>query len=184
MEHGGGKLSEALFTVDCRLSTLRFQQELRFWCRFRAMSRRYFSVAEVERLIPTLERIFVHILQLRAALRVQEQALERAGVRLTPDLLDDDDPRDGFEVRQAKGLFRGYYEALSDELSRIKDLGGEVKDIDTGLVDFPGRRGGEEILLCWRLGEQHLGFWHTPEAGYAGRRPIDDQVPREPTRLD
>ena len=43
------------------------------------MSRRYFSVAEVERLIPTLERIFVHVLQLRAALRQQEQALERAG---------------------------------------------------------------------------------------------------------
>ena len=148
------------------------------------MPRRYFSVAEVERLIPTLERIFVHVLQLRAALRLQEQALERAGVRVARELLEEDDPRESVDVRHAKGLFRGYYEALGDELARVRELGGEVKDMDTGLVDFPGKRGDDEILLCWRLGEQRLGFWHTPEAGFAGRRPIDDQVPREPTRLD
>jgi hypothetical protein len=148
------------------------------------MPRRYFSVLEVEQLIPTLERIFIHVLQLRSALRQQEQLLERAGVRMSRDLLDEDDPRERLDVRQAKGLFRAYYECLSDELSKVKGLGGEVKDMDTGLVDFPGKRGDEEILLCWRLGEQHLGYWHTAEAGFAGRRPIDDQVPREPTRLD
>lgn len=139
---------------------------------------------EVERLIPTLERIFIHVLQIRAAMRQQEQVLERAGVRLSADLLEEDNPRESMEVRHAKGMFRAYYEALGDELGRIKELGGEVKDLDTGLVDFPGKRGEEEILLCWRLGEQRLGFWHTPEAGFAGRRPIDDQVPHEPTRLD
>jgi hypothetical protein len=148
------------------------------------MPRRYFTVAEVERLIPTLERVFVHVLQLRAALRLQEQALERAGVRVSRDLLDEDDPREALEVRQAKGMFRAYYEALGDELTRVKEMGGEVKDMDTGLVDFPGKRGEDEILLCWRLGEHKLGYWHTAESGFAGRRPIDDQVPREPTRLD
>jgi hypothetical protein len=148
------------------------------------MPRRYFSVAEVERLIPSLERVFVHVLQLRAALRAQEQILERAGVRMSRELLEDDDPREALPVRLAKGLFRGYYEALSAELATVKEMGGEVKDMDLGLVDFPGKRGDEEILLCWRLGEKHLGFWHTHEAGFAGRRPIDDQVPREPTRLD
>ena len=148
------------------------------------MSRRYFSVVEVEQLIPTLERIFIHVLQLRSALRQQELALEKAGVRVSRDLLDEDDPRERLDVRHAKGLFRAYYEALGDELSKVKELGGEVKDMDSGLVDFPGKRGEEEILLCWRLGEKSLGFWHTAEAGFAGRRPIDDQVPREPTRLD
>jgi hypothetical protein len=149
------------------------------------MSRRYFSVLEVEQLIPSLERIFIHVLQLRSAMRQQELLLEKAGVRMSRDLLgDDDDPRERIDVRQAKGLFKAYYEALGDELSKVRDLGGEVKDMDTGLVDFPGKRGDEEILLCWRLGEKSLGFWHTAEAGYAGRRPIDDQVPREPTRLD
>jgi hypothetical protein len=148
------------------------------------MARRYFSVAEVERLIPTLERIFTHVLQLRAALRIQEQALERAGVRLSRDVLEEDNGREKPDVRQAKALFRAYYEALAEELAKVTELGGEVKDLDTGLVDFPGRRADEEILLCWKLGERRLGYWHTHDSGFAGRRPIDDQVPREPPRLD
>ena len=69
-------------------------------------------------------------------------------------------------MRQAKGLFRAYYEALAEELARGRaSSGGEVKDLDTGLVDFPGKRGEEEILLCWQLGERRLGYWHTVEAG-------------------
>jgi hypothetical protein len=87
-------------------------------------------------------------------------------------------------VRQAKAVFRGFYEALSDEIDNIRTLGGEVKDLDSGLVDFPGKRGSEEILLCWKLGEKHIGYWHPVDAGFAGRRPIDEQIPRVPQRLD
>jgi hypothetical protein len=150
------------------------------------MPRRYFSVAEVEGLIPTLEAIFMQVLQLRAALRLQEQALERAGVRLSRQVLDDESSgaRERPEVRRPKALFRAYYQVLAEELARVTALGGEVKDLDTGLVDFPGRRGEEDILLCWKLGEKAIGFWHTAESGFAGRRPIDDLVPREPQRLD
>jgi hypothetical protein len=148
------------------------------------MPRRYFSVAEVERLIPTLERIFVQVLQLRSALRLQEQELERAGVRLSRQVLDEDGAREKPEVRRPKAMFRAYYQALAEELARVSELGGEVKDLDSGLVDFPGRRGEEDILLCWKLGEKRIGFWHTAESGFAGRRPIDDLVPREPQRLD
>jgi hypothetical protein len=148
------------------------------------MPRRYFSVAEAERLIPTLERIFVQVLQLRSALRLQEQELERAGVRMSRQVLEEEATRERLEVRRPKALFRAYYQALSEELARVTDLGGEVKDLDTGLVDFPGRRGEEDILLCWKLGEKRIGYWHTAESGFAGRRPIDDLVPREPQRLD
>jgi hypothetical protein len=88
------------------------------------------------------------------------------------------------EIRRAKALFRGFYEALSDEIDRVRALGGEVKDIDQGLVDFPASRRGEEILLCWRLGEKKIGYWHAVESGYAGRRPIDDDVARAPQPLD
>jgi hypothetical protein len=148
------------------------------------MPRRYFSVGEVERLIPTLERIFVQVLQLRSALRQQEQELERAGVRLSRQVLDEDAARERPEVRRPKALFRAYYQALAEQLARVSEIGGEVKDLDSGLVDFPGRRGEEDILLCWKLGEKRIGFWHTADAGFAGRRPIDDLVPREPHRLD
>ena len=146
------------------------------------MPRRHYSVAEVESLIPTLERIFVQVLQLRSGLRALEQKLERAGVQV--DLEDEPATDEPAAVRQARGLFRGYYEALSDELERIRDLGGDVKDLDMGLVDFPGRRGGDEILLCWRLGEKRIEYWHTVDGGFAGRKPLDEQIPRTPSRPD
>ena len=155
------------------------------------MARRHYAVAEVEALIPTLERIFTQILQLRVGLRAVEQKLERAGV--TIDLEDDlgqdeaapaPQPRESPEIRQARAVFRGFYEALSDGLEQIRGLGGDVKDLDMGLVDFPGHRGGDEILLCWRLGEKRIEYWHTLEDGFASRRPLDESIPRTPSRLD
>jgi hypothetical protein len=49
-----------------------------------------------------------------------------------------------------------------------------LRDLDRGLVDFPSLRGGEEVYLCWEEGEAEIGFWHEPEAGFAGRRPLGD----------
>ena len=140
-------------------------------------------MGDVEALIPALERIFVHVLQIRAGLRGIETQLERAGVRMSrEELLESDDGSP--EIRRAKAVFRGFYEALSDEIDRVRDLGGEVKDVETGLVDFPGLRRGEEILLCWRLGEKKLGFWHPVDGGFASRRPVDEDVERAPQPAD
>jgi len=147
------------------------------------MPRGHFTVGDVEALIPALERIFVHVLQIRAGLRGIEAQLERAGVRMSrEELLESDDGPP--EIRRAKAVFRGFYEALADEIERVRDLGGEVKDVETGLVDFPGLRRGEEILLCWRLGEKKLGFWHPVDSGFAGRRPVDEDVERAPQPAD
>ena len=147
------------------------------------MARTHFTVGDVEALIPALERIFTDVLQLRAALRTIEDKLERAGVKMSrEELLESDDG--STEIWRTKALFRGFYEALSDEIDRVRALGGEVKDIEQGLVDFPAFRRGEQILLCWRLGEKTIGYWHAVESGYAGRRPIDDDVARAPQPLD
>jgi hypothetical protein len=58
----------------------------------------------------------------------------------------------------------------------IAELGGSVKDIEMGLVDFPGRiagvRGGEPVNLCWKYGETAVGFWHGFDEGYAQRKPL------------
>jgi len=70
----------------------------------------------------------------------------------------------------------GEVERLAGEVvgavQRIQDLGAVVKDVDTGLVDFPAVRRGREVLLCWRLGEDEVGYWHDLESGFAGRRPL------------
>ena len=74
------------------------------------MARGPFTVAEVEALIPTLEEIFIHVLQLRAGLRAVEEKLDRVGVRMSRDDLMESDVGP-LEVRQAKAVFRGFYEA-------------------------------------------------------------------------
>ena len=67
-------------------------------------------------------------------------------------------------------------DAEGRKLTRIVDelgeLGVQVKDVDEGLVDFPALRRGETVLLCWKLGEDEIGYWHGLEDGYAGRRPL------------
>ncbi len=62
--------------------------------------------------------------------------------------------------------------ALAVCIERIQSAGAQVKDLDEGLLDFPAVREGEEILLCWRLGEDEIGFWHGPDEGFAGRKAL------------
>jgi hypothetical protein len=57
-------------------------------------------------------------------------------------------------------------------VARIHEAGGLVKDLDAGLVDFPARREGVEVLLCWRLGEDEVAYWHGLEEGFSGRKPL------------
>ena len=61
---------------------------------------------------------------------------------------------------------------LAHTIDELSALGVEVKDIDEGLVDFPALRRGETVLLCWKLGEDDIEYWHTLEDGFAGRRPL------------
>jgi hypothetical protein len=69
------------------------------------------------------------------------------------------------------------FAALASELrelvERLTALGVQVKDVEAGLLDFPSVRDGEEVLLCWRVGEPVVGWWHRHEEGFAGRRPVD-----------
>ncbi len=64
-------------------------------------------------------------------------------------------------------------ESVETALERIESTGCVVKDIDTGLLDFPARLNDEDVYLCWRPGEDRIRFWHRPDEGFTGRKPID-----------
>ena len=49
-----------------------------------------------------------------------------------------------------------------------------LRDLDRGLVDFPALRDGREVYLCWQEGEDEIGYWHGPDAGFDGREPLED----------
>lgn len=69
---------------------------------------------------------------------------------------------------EVDGLARG----LARLVDEIASHGAQVKDLDTGLVDFPALSQGETVLLCWQLGEDEIAWWHREEDGFAGRRPL------------
>jgi hypothetical protein len=58
-------------------------------------------------------------------------------------------------------------------LLTIQEAGIVVRDIERGLIDFPAIRDGEEVYLCWELGEDDVAWWHDLDAGYGGRQPLD-----------
>ena len=62
--------------------------------------------------------------------------------------------------------------AAASALSKLDEMSILVRDPATGLIDFPSERDGEQIYLCWRLGEDGIDFWHPPETGFAGRQPL------------
>ena len=62
--------------------------------------------------------------------------------------------------------------AIGAIVEEINGHGVQIKDLDVGLLDFPWRRGSEVVLLCWRLGENEIGYWHGMDEGYAGRKPL------------
>ena len=65
------------------------------------------------------------------------------------------------------------FDKLDAILHRLQDMGIEVKDLTSGLIDFPALRSGRVVYLCWKYNEGLVQFWHEVEAGFAGRQPID-----------
>jgi hypothetical protein len=60
-----------------------------------------------------------------------------------------------------------------DTLAEIDEIGVQVKDLEQGLLDFPCVLDGKTVLLCWKLGEKEIGYWHAPEDGFEARKPVD-----------
>ena len=61
----------------------------------------------------------------------------------------------------------------TDTVAEIDEIGVQVNDLAQGLLDFPSVLDGKAVLLCWQLGEKEIGHWHTPDEGFAGRKPLD-----------
>jgi hypothetical protein len=58
-------------------------------------------------------------------------------------------------------------------VAEIEEIGVQIKDLEQGLLDFPCVLDGKMVLLCWKLGEKEIGYWHAPEDGFEGRKPLD-----------
>ncbi len=63
-------------------------------------------------------------------------------------------------------------QAVQEDIELVGQMGAVVKDVDAGLVDFPGRVEGEDVWLCWKRGEKKVHFWHALYAGYSERQAL------------
>ncbi len=76
------------------------------------------------------------------------------------------------ELAALQAAVDGAAAVLATAVGDVQAVGVLVKDLDSGLVDFPAQRDGEDILLCWQLGEEEVAYWHGLDDGYAGRQQL------------
>ena len=133
------------------------------------MARR-FTLDEAQRLLPEVERFLRSAIDARGDYHDAETAIRSLNERvmLHGGVLVDREKALAFKTRRENAAA-----VLRNAIESVHALGVLVKDLDTGLVDFPTLYRGAEVYLCWRLGEEGIGFWHPVEEGFRGRRPID-----------
>jgi len=129
-----------------------------------------FSLREAERLRTQLEPILIEAIESRRKLGELDGKLGKLAER----------------IQRSGGLMVRYEDAaklrierdgveqnIREALERIHSTGCIVKDLEVGLLDFPARIEGEDVYLCWKLGEDRIRFYHRQDEGFAGRKPID-----------
>jgi hypothetical protein len=136
---------------------------------FDTMAERYFEPTDVERLIPQLTRVMGSIMraneQATAIGRRLEEERERIGLAGGGVI---DRAAWKADMEQVTCLT----ETVKTGLTEIMGMGGTIKDVALGLVDFPHRRDGRVVNLCWKYGETRLSHWHGLDEGFANRKPL------------
>lgn len=122
---------------------------------------RLFTVEEANALLPKLEELLSDIAVHREAMRERAPHLE--------PILQAAASNGGGRIGSEYGV-EAYNLYLAIE--RTRELGVLLKDLDTGLLDFPHERDGRVVFLCWHPPEERIGFWHEIQTGYQGRQPL------------
>ncbi len=130
---------------------------------------RFYAIDEANAAIPDVERILI-------ALRDQREDLityrDRA-LGLTPE--DGAAPAEAAaELRRIRLRMQGLIDQMQAGVARLVELDIQLRDIKSGLIDFPAMLAGRPIWLCWRLGESGIEHWHGHDEGFASRRPLDE----------
>jgi hypothetical protein len=134
-----------------------------------------FTLDEAQSLLPVLEALLKRALDGKRAAEEVESHLSdlsrriylAGGMRVNLP-----------EVARQRAEMESHLQRVRESISEIDSIGVQVKDLDTGLLDFPFRLDEEIVLLCWRMGEAAIEHWHTVESGFQGRQPVDERFRR------
>jgi hypothetical protein len=125
---------------------------------------RRFTLQQANSSLPLVKRIVSDIVHLHGKATHYQQQLESLS---------------GREQLAAQQELDRVLTRLRDVLDELSDVGCELKDYRTGLIDFVARHRGRDVLLCWKLGEETIGYWHEVKSGFSGRQPVSELDPED-----
>ena len=129
--------------------------------------KKYFTPAKAQAMLPLVRSIVQDISDLAHSLRDRHERLNRlqqGGVG--KGLITES------QLEEEQAAWDRESDRLKECVSELTELGVEIKDPYTGLVDFPCRQANRDVYLCWKLGEDTLAWWHEIDAGFTGRQPL------------
>jgi hypothetical protein len=131
-----------------------------------------FSLDEAQSLLPILESLLRRAIDAKANASLIEEDLQMLSqnIFLSGGMLVD-----VAAVARKRMTQRTAVQQAQDAIQEIDSIGVQVKDLDKGLLDFPFQAGEQVVLLCWQMGEARIDYWHTMEAGFQGRQPLDER---------
>jgi hypothetical protein len=130
----------------------------------------YFSRTEAEALLPRVTPVLQEIARLRRDQVDHDEAVAADRAKILGN-----GHMPAADLMKHQALSAAAQQRIVRLLRAINALGILVKDLDTGLIDFPTLRDGREVYLCWQLGEPHIAWWHETTSGYSGRQPLEDE---------
>ena len=142
---------------------------------YSAVANRTFSLDEAHTLLPVLESLLRRGMEAKKQVEEIEGEFQKINHRI---FLAGGSEIDVVKLARRRAACDKALQTIKDCLAEIEATGAQVKDMDMGLLDFPCQVDGETILLCWKLGEERITYWHGTEEGFAGRKTIDERIAR------
>jgi hypothetical protein len=130
---------------------------------------RFFTLEQAQRLLPDVGAAIERAIRLKSAFEEAEAELQSAHQRISMmggAWVDRDRLLEQKQRRHESAA------KLKEAIDHVQSFGCLVKDLDIGLIDFPTLYQGEEVYLCWKLGESGIEFWHGVSEGFRGRKKI------------
>jgi len=134
-----------------------------------------FTLDEAQLLVPVLESLLKRAMEAKAAAEQLDGMLQQQRQRI---FMSGGMHVEVVAVMRRRAEIDAHIQRARDVVAEIDAIGVQVKDLDTGLLDFPCRLEDEIVLLCWKMGEARITHWHTVESGFSGRQPLDQRFQR------
>jgi hypothetical protein len=141
-----------------------------------APAARLFTVDDANRTLPLVRMIVQDVVGLYGDLKRRRERLVSLRSRQGGKARGSADPYEA-EVIQMEAELEADVERLDEFLEELRRIGAELRDPETGLVEFPSQLEGREVCLSWRLGEPAVNFWYEADAGFAERQPLPSANP-------